>query len=230
MINVYCDESCHLENDGNKIMVIGAIYCPSHKTKEINEQIKEIKSHNLIPSQRELKWTKVSESGKHVYLDLVNYFFDNPDLHFRGLVVTIKDKINHKLFHQTHDDWYYKIYYNMLISIFYPTEQYQVYIDIKDSNSKTKVAKLHKILCSKLHDFPQNIIQKIQIIRSHEVEMMQITDLLIGALSYNARNLNQVTAKNEIINTIKTRSHYSLDKSTLLRETKFNILLMNLQE
>jgi len=26
--NIYCDESCHLENDGEKVMVLGAIWCP----------------------------------------------------------------------------------------------------------------------------------------------------------------------------------------------------------
>ena len=30
--NVYCDESCHLENDGQKAMVLGAIWCPLEKT------------------------------------------------------------------------------------------------------------------------------------------------------------------------------------------------------
>jgi len=26
--NVYCDESCHLENDNQKIMVLGAVWSP----------------------------------------------------------------------------------------------------------------------------------------------------------------------------------------------------------
>lgn len=26
--NIYCDESCHLENDGQKSMVLGAVSCP----------------------------------------------------------------------------------------------------------------------------------------------------------------------------------------------------------
>ena len=30
--NVYCDESCHLENDHQKAMVLGAVWCPLDKT------------------------------------------------------------------------------------------------------------------------------------------------------------------------------------------------------
>ena len=33
--NIYSDESCHLEHDGNDIMVIGGILCPKSKAKEI---------------------------------------------------------------------------------------------------------------------------------------------------------------------------------------------------
>ena len=31
--NIYCDESCHLENDGQKAMVLGAVWCPLDKTR-----------------------------------------------------------------------------------------------------------------------------------------------------------------------------------------------------
>jgi hypothetical protein len=32
--NIYCDESCHLENDHQKVMVLGAVWCPFDKTRE----------------------------------------------------------------------------------------------------------------------------------------------------------------------------------------------------
>lgn len=28
VFNVYCDESCHLPNDGNSVMVLGGVWCP----------------------------------------------------------------------------------------------------------------------------------------------------------------------------------------------------------
>ena len=41
--NIYCDEICHLENDDSNVMVLGAIWCPAEKAKEINHRIREFK-------------------------------------------------------------------------------------------------------------------------------------------------------------------------------------------
>ena len=43
LINIYCDESCHLENDGETAMVLGAVFCPVNKKKEIFERLFELK-------------------------------------------------------------------------------------------------------------------------------------------------------------------------------------------
>jgi hypothetical protein len=69
------------------------------------------------------------------------------------------------------------------------------------------------------------IIKKIQQVQSHEVELLQITDLLTGAIGYLHRGLNQNSAKVKLIDRIKTRSGYSLMKSTLYKEDKMNIFL-----
>lgn len=223
LINVYCDESCHLEYDGSPIMVLGCIRYPYEKKEEINARIKEIKRKYNIQFDRELKWTKLSPSLQLCYEDLVNYFFDDDDLCFRGLIIDNKQAINHKRFNQTHDEWYYKIYFNMLKTILDPKNTYNLYLDIKDTRSKLKVAKLRDVLCNNHYDFSRNIIKNIQVIRSHEVQIMQIVDILIGAISYHLRNLDSSNAKKEIVNLVKSRSKYSLKKSTLYQERKFNI-------
>ena len=51
LYNFYCDESCHLPNDGNKIMVLGGIWCPKEKTREINDRIRDIKSKYEIGTE-----------------------------------------------------------------------------------------------------------------------------------------------------------------------------------
>ena len=43
VINVYCDESCHLENDCHKSMIIGGISCPRDKVKELSIKIRQLK-------------------------------------------------------------------------------------------------------------------------------------------------------------------------------------------
>ena len=230
LINVYCDESCHLEHDDSHIMVLGCIRFPFEKRYEINNRIKDIKLKYNISPFRELKWTKVSSSLFNCYADLINYFFDDDDLCFRGLIIDNKQALNHSKFHQTHDEWYYKIYFNMLKAILNPKDNYNIFLDIKDTKSKTKVQKLHDVLSNNQYDFSHSIIKNIQVIRSHEIQIMQIVDILIGALSYSLRNINTVSAKIKLIDIIKTRSKYSFTKNTLYQEKKFNLFHEQLED
>ena len=50
LYDIYCDESCHLEHDRQKAMVLGGIWCADSKRKEIARQIRQIKKkHDLSP-------------------------------------------------------------------------------------------------------------------------------------------------------------------------------------
>ena len=185
--NVYCDESCHLEHDGINVMVIGAIWCPQSKLKEINQRIRDIKTRNDISPQVEMKWTKISPAKVELYKDLVDYFFDDDDLHFRAVVIPDKSKLDHDRFHQDHDTWYYKMYFDMLKVILSPADRYEIYIDIKDTNSHKRAQKLKEVCCNSMYDFSERIIRRLQPIRSEEVQVMQLSDVLIGAVGYKNR-------------------------------------------
>jgi len=223
--NIYCDESCHLENDHQKVMVLGAIWCPLEKTRKISIQIRDIKKKHGLSPKFEIKWTKVSPAKLDFYRELVDYFFENEYLHFRALIVPDKSKLNHEAYKQDHDTWYYKMYFEMLKTIISPNEHYRIYLDIKDSRGGNKIAKLHDVLCNNMYDFSRDIIERIQIVRSHEIEILQITDLLVGAISYINRGLSNSSAKLSLINHIKQRTGYTLTKKTLLRENKFNLFI-----
>lgn len=240
-INIYCDESCHLQNDKEPVMVIGAVYCPIEKKEEIFERLYSFKlKHNLIPKNKkndndnrtyyELKWNKVSKSKIEYYKDVINYFFDDDDLQFRVLVVSNKSAIDYEKFNHTHDTFYYKMYFGMLKAILNPENSHHIYIDIKDTRSKEKVHKLEQVLRNDKYDYSKEIIKKVQQVRSHEVEILQLTDLLVGATAYVNRGLSNSKTKNELINLIKHRSKYSLRKSTLLKERKFNIFIWEPQK
>ncbi|MBM3211248.1 DUF3800 domain-containing protein [Candidatus Poribacteria bacterium] len=41
--NIYCDESCHLEKDKQKAMVLGCIVLPCDMVKTVSDEIKAIK-------------------------------------------------------------------------------------------------------------------------------------------------------------------------------------------
>lgn len=226
--NIYCDESCHLEHDNQPILALGAVWCPRSTVKKISLAIRKYKSD--FDANGELKWTKVSNSKQDFYLELVNYFFKNQFLHFRGLVVKDKAGLNHEHFNKgDHDTFYYKMYFSLLNKILDPTRNYFVYLDIKDTRSKERIKILQNILCNNFHDFTHEMIKNIQHIRSHESEILQLTDFLLGALSYRNRGLTENNAKLSVVQCIEEKIKQGLESSTSLLRRKFNIFIFRPQ-
>lgn len=221
--NIYCDESCHLEHDRQTAMVLGALWCPSGKVRECNVAIRDIKARYALSKDFEIKWTKVSPAKLDFYQALLDFFFDNENLHFRALVVPDKVKLNHAAYHQSHDDWYYKMCFDLLKVILAPGSTYQIFLDIKDTRSAGKVAKLREVLTNNMYDFSRSIVHNLQNVHSHEIELLQLCDLLIGIVSYVNRGLISSPAKQELVRRMRERSGYKLTLTTLLREEKVNL-------
>lgn len=221
--NIYLDESCHLEHDGIPVMVLGAVWCPTSHVYALSHRISELKAAHGLSRDFEIKWTKVSPGKQAFYLELVNVFFEEAELHFRGVLIPDKSQLDHRRFAQSHDDWYYKMCFRLLDPVISPEHSYEVYLDIKDTRSETKRAKLEEVLRSSNRDWAQAIVRRVQQIRSHESALMQLADLLIGAVGYHARGETSSTAKLAVIKRIRQRGKLSLDRSTFLGATKFNL-------
>lgn len=212
--NIYCDESCHLQHDGNDIMVIGGVFCPKHRAKKINKDIRKIEEKYNIRNA-EIKWHKVSNNKIDFYVELIEYFFSNDDLKFRCVIAPEKKKLNLEKYSLTYDDWYYRIYYLLLKEIVSVDDEYYIYMDIKDTNGGVKVNKLRQVLNNLLYAFYNDVVKNIQLVRSDEIEIIQLSDILIGAVSYVNRNLNlKDNAKTKIINLIMEKTGQSLKYTT----------------
>jgi len=227
--NIYCDESCHLEHDRQPIMVIGGMWCSTEDTRSISEQIREIK--NRLQARGEIKWVRVSQSRQEFFLELVEYFFKTPSLNFRCLVVDDKSKLNHDYFNLgSHDSFYYKIYFYMLRNILKPQHCYNIYLDIKDTRSAQKLAKLKDVLCNNVYDFTQQMIGNIQNVHSHESEVLQLADLFIGAISYYNRNLSASIAKRNVVESIMSHAGQTLNHASPPWADKFNLFIFTPSE
>lgn len=223
--NIYCDESCHLLLDQQKSMVLGALWHEKEISRKVSLDVRNIKRVFGLSPSFEIKWTKVSPAKLDFYEHIINYFFDNEDLHFRCLIVKDKKVLDHQRYQHSHDDWYYKMYFHLLKVLISPNSIYHIYIDIKDSLSGIKIRKLHEVLNNNNLDFKGERIQKIQPVISKEIEQVQLTDLLTGVISYNFRGLNSSPSKQRLVELFKQRSGYDLEKSTLIREDKTNIFI-----
>ena len=226
MLNIYCDESCHLEHDRHKTMVLGAVWCPAEQVRDAHISLRNIKRSYGLADGFEIKWTKVSPAKLDFYRAVLDFFFRDDDLHFRGLVVPDKTILNHEEFEQTHDDWYYKMYFRMLETILRPDAVHRIYLDYKDTQGSSKVRKLHEVLCSSILDFEREIVGDLQIVHSHEIGLLQLADLLIGVVGYANRGKTGSEAKLALVKYAQQQSGYSLKATTLFKEkNKTNILV-----
>lgn len=218
--NLYCDESCHLENDKQKYMIISYVSSPYNHVKMHTQGI--ITILNKYNFKNEIKWNSVSKSKYPLYVELIEYFFAS-DLVFRAVVVD-KEKIDSKSFWGNFDDFYFKMYYQLLYHKINMGSNYNIYLDIKDTLSASKVRKLKEIL-----NVNYTGVRNIQNIRSEESLILQMTDLLMGAISYHLRNLNGVIAKNKLIEKIQQLAKTPLVESTAKNANKFNLFFIELR-
>ncbi len=218
--NFYCDESCHLENDGFPYMILSFVSTAHHQLKIHNENIRKIKRKHYFKG--EMKWSKASKSQYECYKEVIEYFFAT-DLKFRAIIID-KSQLKHQEFGQTHNDFYDKMYFQLLNHKIDPMNTYNIYIDIKDTYSYLKAKSLKKYL---ERDYKN--IRNLQVIKSYESELMQLTDVLMGAISYKLRSYNKMTAKNKLIELIEKSCSHKIVYPTYKSEEKFNLFFINLK-
>ena len=205
--------------------------CEKRFVRDLSKEIRELKVEHGFKPDFEAKWIKVSPAKKDFYLALVDLFIKDNRLRFRGVVAPDKKLLNHKVFNQSHDEWYYKMYFLMLRQVLTGSNCYHVYLDIKDTKGGPKMRRLHEFLAKEIRDSQQQYIERVQQIRSHESELLQITDLLIGSLTYANRGLNTSVAKTEILDRLRERfGEQALTETSAFSAPKFNILLWQARE
>lgn len=217
--NVYCDESCHIENDHKPYMFLGSVSSAYNQVKLHTANINDLKKKHHFYG--EIKWSHVSKSKAHFYTELVDYFFAT-DLKFRAIGIE-KSKIDYKAHNKSYDEFYYTMYYYLLNHNINSLYSYNVYLDIKDSLSAKKVNKLKDILNIKF-----GVFRNIQNIRSHESILMQLTDFMMGAVSYLHNDVPKVNpTKTQLIDKIKQHSGQSLVKTN--HSSKMNLFFIELR-
>jgi hypothetical protein len=172
----------------------------------------------------ELKWQKVSKSRLVFFQDVLDWFFSTDALHFRSVVVTDKTRLNHPVFNRgSHEEFYYKLYYQLLHRILVPANSYEIYLDLKDTRGRLMLPTLRDVLCSAKHD--DKIISHIQNVHSREIGMVQLADFLLGAVAYRNRNLQTNPAKLALVQRIEAFHKKSLVRTSMLSEQKFDVFL-----
>lgn len=216
--NIYCDESTHLQHDGKPYMIVAYVSSAYYQLAQHKEHLKMLKTKHKVKG--EFKWSNVSGGKYQYYADIIDYFFST-DLQFRAVILN-KSKIDDTIPEFTYDYYYYRMYYQLLHHKISMEYGYNIYLDIKDTRSDRKLIKLKDILKWNAS------IRNCQFIRSHESSLMQMADLIMGAINYKIRGENKMIAKTKLIEKIESHCKVPFIEPTKGTD-KFSLFFIDLK-
>lgn len=178
--NIYCDESRHTSDAADRYMVIGALICPREAKRDIVHRIHLLQARHS--ARGEFGWSKVAPGKAAFFNDLIALFAVQPGLRFRCLVAD-RMQFRHEEFNDGDKELgFYKLYYQMLVHWLEPGNTYRIYLDWQRNASQERFADLREILGRKLGGRAK--LACLEPASSHELPLLQLTDLLIGAVGY----------------------------------------------
>ena len=229
----YCDESCHIQFDNTDYMSLVAVFCSKSRVKKINRDIRKIKNNYNISPNQELKWTKVSKSNVEMYKEVIRYISEKEFIRVRGLLAKKRTIDELKAKNKTYDQWYHSIYFYLLEHPIKLITSRNVdfgdcllYIDKKDIYTKENIDYLAKYL--ERHFFYKHTFKAIAV-ESHEHQLVQVADIIAGALTYRKRFGELDTPKSELCSIIENNLG-SLCETSPYKQINYNLLIMEKEE
>ncbi len=212
VIHFYCDESCHLPADGEPNMLLGLVSCPAPRVRPLHQDLQALWKRHGMAEDFEVKWTKVSPAKLDFYQDLLDWFFAQPELGFRCVVLADKKIAYQRLPEDSQDQVYYSLYYELLRHATDPEYTYRAFLDIKDTRSREKLRALHEALKIDANDPLGERIADLQHVRSHEIRLSQIADLLLGIVAYarRPRSPEDSKAKRALVHAFEDKAEFML--------------------
>lgn len=220
--HIYADES---RQQAHPCMLYGLLLVPRGEPEQsLRDRCDQLREQHRWGTG-EFKWEKVSQGKLHVYKEFVDIFFDHAESDFRCLVVD-KSKIDYHAYHEgDHETAFYEFYFQAISRSLDAANQYLVFTDSRQNRQANRLTDLkaktnyHWLL----QGVRENIVRNLEPRVSKTENLLQITDVLLGAVGYDLEERAESPAKVELVKYIegkigrdKLRHHWG-------RDTKFNI-------
>jgi hypothetical protein len=220
---IYCDESQQellagdAERRRGKRVVIGGLWIKADSRTQLKEAIKQLREQHQL--RGEFKWTRVSPSRQAFYCELVDLFFSAEYARFRALVLPAEE-LDAVQFHMGDAElMFYKFYYQLLHHWILDSNTYRVFVDTKTNRVGGRLRKLQEVLSSANR---LSIIEHVQALPSEEVDLLQLTDVLIGAVSYRFHRRTSSSAKTAVVERVEEHIRHRIG-CTGCGEKKLNV-------
>ena len=220
--HVYADES---RQQAHPCMLYGLLFIPRERAEQIlRDECDRLRERHCWGTG-EFKWEKVSLGKLHVYKEFVDIFFDNLDAEFRCLVVD-KSKIDYQTYHDNdRETAFYEFYFQALSRNLDSANQYLVFTDSRQNRQSNRLTDLkaktnyHWLL----KGAQENIVRNVEPRISKTESLLQITDVLLGAIGYDIEERMESPAKVEMVRHIAARIGCSRLREHLGKGSRFNV-------
>jgi Protein of unknown function (DUF3800) len=219
-LHLYCDESRHLPHDREPFMLLGLVSCPADQVRAYHLELRALCRKHSLTDKYEMKWTHVRPGKLAFYQAVLEWFFTKEDLTFRALILPDKTKVFERLPEDSQDMAYYRLYSQLLRSAMEPEASYRAFIDQKDTRGGQKVRELEELMRRHTDESATTTVLGLQQIQSHEARLLQLTDVLMGAVGAAIRQQPLPAAKQSLIDQLSESIGCPLTSDTITSTTK----------
>lgn len=220
---VYCDESgieALFDKNAHRYTTIGSVWLPKDYRSELKNQLNAIKHKYGVYG--EIKWNKISPAYVEMYKQIVSVFLESSQIRFRAIVVD-SAKLDHDTYNGGSGELgFYKFYYQLIYHWLHVNNAYDIFLDYKVNGYRYRIKELEKIL-----RYSNSIVRQVQTLPSDESVIIQLADILTGAVGAKFNQETRSKAKSEIIALIEAKHKIVATKKS---EVKFNIFDINLRK
>lgn len=226
-IELYCDESNQQSISStkptNRFFLIGGLWLPAEKRSPFKNELTKIKRTENCSG--EAKWNAVCPSRLSFYLKVVDFFFEQGlDLRFRCIVID-SQKVNLEKYHQADQELgYYKFCYQLIKNWIEDFNTYTIFLDYKTNRRPDRLQTLRSFLGS------SNLlaeVRNVQALPSSELALMQLADLLLGAVASKFNQSVRSEAKLAVIERVEEHLRHTI-MPTSRGVRKFNVFKISL--
>lgn len=217
---LYCDEN---NIQAAHYMLIGGLWLRQPLEETLRAHLTQVRQQFNMTA--EFKWTKVSQAKIPAYQAWVDGFFTLREAEFRCIVVDTT-LLDYHTYHKNDQELgFYKFYYQLVSRNIQPGNLYWLYTDERTNRKKNRLDVL-KIITNRYWKKKANCepLRAVEPRRSHGEDILQLADVLLGAVGYAWNEGKNSPAKMELMAHIAKRlGRPSLRLATSPSFKRFNI-------
>lgn len=226
---VYCDETLPdlytSQKPAGQFLMIGSLWLSADIRSLAKQRISELRAKYSMFG--EIKWRKISPSSQAFYTELIDLFMSfGLEMRFRCMAVN-RTEVNMVQLKGDAELGFYKFYYQAIHHWILDNNDYHIFCDLKQNRDRSRLSTLRTVLG---HANRTSTIEAIQSIPSREVVLIQLCDVLLGAISARINEKKRLgQGKTAIVEHLERRLGRDRLGPTQAAERKFNVFRIRLQ-